>query len=175
MSEDPDRLGEEDLEALLRRLAPNPLDVGLVSELNRERERLAYERELSPVRIQWGRVLPLTLVCTIVMFGFALHRYGDRLRDRAGQPAPDSLATAPTATEPAFPTTDAGPHFVPVSAHGTIVNASSGGVIETEEGPRQRLNVEYRDAFHWHDPDSGTNIRFFRPRTEEIIVPLPTD
>ena len=40
---------------------------------------------------------------------------------------------------------------------------------------RERMSVEYRDAYHWHDPETGTNIRFFKPRSEEVIVPLQTD
>lgn len=56
-----------------------------------------------------------------------------------------------------------------------LPSVSSAGVIQTEEGPRQRLNFQYEDAYHRHDPASGTNIRFFQPRSEEVIVPLQTD
>jgi hypothetical protein len=178
MSEDSDRLDEEELESLLRRLQPTPLDVGLVSDLNRERERLAFEQSLGPSRVQWTRVVPLVLVGSVVMFGFALHRFGERLRTEA---SPTSLAAS--AEEPSPRSVDGGaappvlddPRFLPLSSHGTVVNTSSGGVVETESGPAERLSVEFRDAFHWHDPDTGTNIRLFRPRTEEIIVPLTTD
>jgi hypothetical protein len=185
MNGDRDKRNEdEELEALLRGLVPNPLDVGFVASLHREREQAVSGLDQSPSRIQWGRVIPLTLVCTVVMFLSALHRYGDRLGQEAsaggqrtaGTTTPAGApvnATAAVAESPGLPTPDS--RFVPVSSHGTIMNTSSGGLIETEHGPRQRLNIEYRDAYHWHDPESGTNIRFFRPRSEEVIVPLPSN
>jgi hypothetical protein len=37
------------------------------------------------------------------------------------------------------------------------------------------MKLEYRDAYHWHDPETGTSIRYFQPRSEEVIIPLPTD
>ena len=170
---------DEELEALLRGLVPTPLDVEFVSSLHREREQLVSERDQGPARMQWSRVIPLMLVCTVVMFGYALYRYGDRLGETTQIEEGSGLASSATVKASAatdlsgVPVPDS--RFVPVSSHGTIVNTSSGGLVETEEGPRQRLNIEYRDAYHWHDPESGTNIRFFRPRSEEVIVPLPAD
>ena len=181
MSEDPDKLDEEELESLLRRLRPSPLDVGRVAEYNRERERVLLERSLAPSKMQWSRVVPLVLVGTVAMFGFALHRYGERLRleGASASTPPPAAATLVRSEEKALPSSVPvaldDPRFLPVSVHGTVVNTSSGGVVETESGPRERLSIEYRDAFHWHDPESGTNVRLFRPRTEEFVVPLPTD
>jgi hypothetical protein len=185
MSGDRDtRDGDEELEALLRGLVPNPLDVGFIAGLNRDREQVLSERGHNPSRMQWSRVIPLTLVCTVVMFLYALYRFGDRLGHpplAADRPATAAATLAGAPSEEAAPGTDPSaitqpdPRFVPVSSHGTILKTSSGGLIETEEGPRQRLNIEYRDAYHWHDPESGTNIRFFRPRNEEVIVPLPAN
>lgn len=180
MSGDRDKRNDnEELEALLRGLVPNPLDVEFVATLHRDREQVFSELDQSPARMQWSRVIPLTLVCTVVMFVYALYRYGDRLGEARQTGAAPHLADAPAKeTSPVRESPGIslpGPSFVPVSSHGTIVNTSSGGLIETEYGPRQRLNIEYNDAYHWHDPESGTNIRFFRPRSEEVIVPLPTD
>lgn len=180
MSGDRDnREQDEELEALLRRLVPTPPSAEFLSELDRTRERVRSGEEESPMRMQWSRVIPLTLVCTVVMFGFALYRYGDRLVE-ARRAAPSAEAAVAVASDTAVAPGDAGlrspgPRFVPVSSHGTIVETSSRGLVETESGPSERLNVEYRDAYHWHDPESGTNIRFFRPRTEEVIVPLPAN
>lgn len=155
----------EDLEALLRNLVPSPLQFDHAADLHRERELFEVARSQSPTQMQWGRLVPLMLVCTVVMFGAALFRYGDRLRGTSSAP---KKAVVQTETSPAVPD-----RFVPVSTHGTILKTSSGGLVETEAGPRERLSIEYQDAYHWHDPESGTNIRFFRPRSEEVIVPLP--
>lgn len=169
MSDDPDRPGKhEDLEALLRNLVPSPLQFDHAADLHRERELFEISRSQDPSQMQWGRLVPLMLVCTVVMFGAALFRYGDRLLASASGAKNDAIVQ----TETAAPVPD---RFVPVSSHGTILKTSSGGLVETEAGPRERLNIEYQDAYHWHDPESGTNIRFFRPRSEEVIVPLPKD
>lgn len=176
MSETPDSRSEhEDLEALLKGLAPSPLDMGFVSELEHARKRLEVQREHSPARMQWARVVPLLILCLVTTFAFALYRYGDRLAEvrdaRIAQlEKSPALASSEGDRVPA-PV----PNFLPVSAHGTVLNTSAGGLIETEEGMRQRLQVEIQDAYHWHDPESGTNIRFFRPRSEEFLVPLPRD
>jgi len=158
----------EDLEALLRKLVPSPLQFDHAADLHRELELFEMARSQSPTQMQWGRLVPLMLVCTVVMFGAALFRYGDRLRGTNDSVPKDAIVQ----TEPPAVIPD---RFVPVSTHGTILKTSSGGLIETEAGPRERLNIEYQDAYHWHDPESGTNIRFFRPRSEEVIVPLPKD
>lgn len=176
MSETPDSRSEhEDLEALLKGLAPSSLDVGFITELERARKRLEVQREHSPARMQWARVVPLLLLCLVTTFVFALYRYGDRLAEgrdaRIAHPeGSPSLASSEEERAPGSV-----PNFLPVSTHGTILNTSAGGLIETDEGMRQRLQVEIQDAYHWHDPESGTNIRFFRPRSEEFLVPLPRD
>lgn len=169
MSDDLDRPGkQENLEDLLRSLVPSPLQFDHVADLRRERERFELAKSQSPAQMQWGRLVPLMLVCTMVMLGAALFRYGDNLRGLSGGAPSETLAQEqPPASAP--------DRFVPVSSHGTILKTSSGGVIDTEAGPRERLNIEYQDAYHWHDPKSGTNIRLFRPRSEEVIVPLPRD
>lgn len=180
MSGDRDKRDEDsELESLLRGLVPSPLEESFAAALHRERERIASADGQDPTRIQWSRVIPLMLVCTVAAFGFALFRYGDRLSEaRRAAPDPDlaevGMPTRSDATELPGPAEPAS-RFVPVSSHGTILNTSSGGLVETDAGPRQRLNIEYQDAYHWHDPESGTNIRFFRPHREEVIVPLPAD
>lgn len=169
MSEERDKHeSNEDLEALLRKLVPAPLQFDHAADLHRERELFEMARSQSPTQMQWGRLVPLMLVCTVVMFGAAIFRYGDRLLGAKDGTPKETIVQ--TETPAAFPD-----RFVPVSTHGTILKTSSGGVVETEAGPRERLNIEYQDAYHWHDPESGTNIRLFRPRSEEVIVPLPKD
>lgn len=172
MSEDPNRRErDEELEALLRQLVPTPLNVDLVEELSRDRERTILIQAQSPTVIQWRRLIPLTLVGSLAMAGFGFLRYGDRFSS-SPEAGGGALPVALVAEPPAGLTGD---RFVPVSSHGFLLNTSSGGVVQTDEGPRQRLNLEYRDAYHWRDPETGTNIRLFQPRSEEVVVPLQTD
>lgn len=171
MSEDANKHGkDEELEALLKKLVPTPLNFDLIVELNCDQERIAREREANAARVRSRRIVPLSVVSAVLMAGFGYMQFGDRL---AGSNDVSAEGGTVVATPVAAPATE--PEYVPVSAHGYLLNTSSAGVIQTDEGPRQRLNLEYEDAYHWHDPASGTNIRFFQPRSEEVIVPLQTD
>lgn len=171
MSEEADKHGkDEELEALLKKLVPGPLNFDLLAELNRDQERIARDRELNSARVQWRRLIPLSIVSAVLMAGFGYLQFGERLAGNRDVPAEGGTVAATPVTPPSTET-----QYVPVSAHGYLLNTSSAGVIQTEEGPRQRLNLEYEDAYHWHDPASGTNIRYFQPRSEEVIVPLQTD
>lgn len=171
MNDDSDRpTSDEELEALLRRLEPMPLQVDFVAELRRDRERIAIAQSHSPAKMQWRRVIPLTLVGTLAMVGFALYQHGATLF-----PVDPPSSEVASAASPLAPAPAAEPQFVPVSMQGYLMKTSAGGVVETEAGPRQKLQVDYQDAYHWHDPASGTNIRYFEPRREEVFVPLSTD
>jgi hypothetical protein len=172
MSEEADKHEkDEELEALLKKLVPSPLQFDLLTELQRDRDRIVEEAaERAPDRLPWRRLVPLSLVSAIAMAGFGYVQFGERL---AGNAAPTKEIVAATPTT--IPANGGEAQFVPVSAQGYLLNTSSGGVIQTKEGPRQRLNLEYEDAYHWHDPASGTNVRLFQPRSEEFIVPLQTD
>lgn len=160
---------DKELEALLRGLVPTRLPVNIRESLHDALDEIeAIEsREASvATRLPWSRLIPLSLACLVAMSGFGYFRYGDRLFP---QERPAEVAATGSLD------TLSGENFVPVSAHGYLLNASSGGVIETEDGPQEKLNLEYHDAYHWRDPDTGTNIRFFRPRSEEVMIPLQTD
>jgi len=175
MSEEADkRKKDEELEALLKKLVPAPLQFDLLTELHCDRDRIADQEQEAPVsdRVPWLRLIPLTLVSAIAMAGFGYVQFGERF---AGTSSPAEETVAIAATPVTIAAKEGEAQFVPVSAQGYLLNTSSGGVIQTEEGPRQRLNLEYEDAYHWHDPASGTNIRLFQPRTEEFIIPLQTD
>lgn len=172
MSEESDRTEKDrELEASLRALVPSRLNVELFSELNRDRERLVVSNDFSPSQLRWKRALPFALIGSLAMAGFGYLRFGDQLAPAAPSPS----TASPVALNQGAAAETLGGSFVPVSSHGFLMNTSSGGVIQTEEGPRERLNLEYRDAYHWHDPASGTNFRIFQPRSEELIVPLQTD
>ena len=183
----PDRNEPEDeLESLLRRLQPSPLDVGQMDDLSREYERVATAQANAPGRIQWKRLIPLVAACGLVMCAVAFYQFGFRFT--RGIPAeqappnlasPSSLTTEKTDATP-FPTDPTNSltsdtisrRFVPVSSRGVLINSSSQGVIETENGLREKLHLEFEDTYHWHDPGTGTNIRIFSPRSEELTVPL---
>ncbi len=175
---------DEDLEALLKGLDPAALDIGIEAELLRECERIASRREPSgsaydPSHIQWRRVIPLTALCCVAMFVLGYMKFRERLpADAAGSAdlpvmTLSDVSIAPPAVEVAAD--GSVDRFQPVSAQGYLLESSSGGVISTPDGPREKMNVEFRDAYHWHDPETGTNIRFFQPRSEEFVVPLQTN
>lgn len=183
----PDRIEPEDeLESLLKRLKPSPLDVGQMDDLSREYERVATAQANAPGRIQWTRIIPLVAACGLVMCAVALYQFGFRFtRGIPAEQAPPTLASpsslntekpdaTPVPTDPTNSlTSDTLSHrFIPVSSGGVLINSSSQGVIETKNGLREKLHLEFEDTYHWHDPGSGTNIRIFSPRSEELTVPL---
>lgn len=170
---------DRELESLLQDLKPDTMNVRLRDSLHREYRITAAEQAHDPTHPQWRKVIPLTVACVIVMLGYASFRFGPDLRrpvQVADTPPVMREVAPPVATETgAIPSAPSAESFLPVSAQGYVVHTASGGVVETDQGPRERVRVEYRDAYHWHDPETGTNIRVFRPRNEEIIVPLQTD
>ncbi len=174
MSEKPEDFHEsqsdEELADLLKKLTPTALNVDLLAELSRDHDRTVANASADPLRPHWRRVIPLTLASCLVMFAYGMFRYGPLL-ERENQNI--SKTTNPVIVpESSGPSLD---RFVPVSAQGYLVNTSSGGVVETEEGPKRIVTLDYEDAYHWHDPETGTNLRFFQPRNEELFVPLEAD
>lgn len=179
MSEEPedsyDARSDAELESLLRKLEPTDLSADFVSELRRDHARIAANAAHDPLRPHWRRVIPLTIVSCLAMIGYGLFQYGPAIpEDEAATVEASSTGLDETTTVPA-PVAPGLDRFVPVSAQGYLIDSSSEGVIETEDGPRRKVKRNYRDAYHWHDPETGTNIRFFQPRNEEVIVPLRTD
>ncbi|MDF1738419.1 MAG: hypothetical protein P1U86_04610 [Verrucomicrobiales bacterium] len=177
---------DRDLEALLKGLDPAALDVGVEADLLRDFERVASRIEPSgsaydPNHIQWRRVIPLTAVCCAVMVVLGYMKIRERLPDDvvsvSSEPVPALTLSdeSSSASVPGVPAGESVDRFLPVSAQGYLFESSSGGVISTPDGPREKMNVKYGDAYHWHDPETGTNIRFFQPRSEEIVVPLQTN
>lgn len=161
---------DRELESLLKNLKPNPLEFGLLRELEEDYDTVAAEHFEGRHPSKWKRLVPLAFVGLVGMLAYASYQYGPHLA------APEAVvADSKPVMAPATSSTLESGQFMPVSAQGFLINSSSNGVIETEEGPRERLNLEYRDAYHWHDPATGTSIRYFEPRSEEIIIPLPTD
>lgn len=184
MSENPSQPelpeNDETLESLLKRLEPSKMDLRVRDSLLREQRILAMDRSNDPSRIQWSKVLPLTLACCVAMVLYGSYRYGNVFSDDAEtvdtvaeQRTPVEIDSSPP-SPPASPGARVG-GFLPVSSQEFLINSSSEGVVETEDGPREKMNLEFRDAYHWHDPNTGTNIRYFQPRKEQVIIPLRTD
>ncbi len=170
---DDENFEDRELGSLLRKLEPSPLEVRLLDELHRDHERIAETDWPKKTELRWKRLIPLSFAAIMVFFSYAAFQYAPLL-ERETSPAiaknQPTLETTGSASSP--PVVDG---FLPVSAQGYLVDSAPSGVIETEEGPRQKWNLKFRDAYHWHDPETDTNIRFFEPRNEEMITPLQTD
>lgn len=194
MSENRNHPGEsprdETLESLLRKLEPSAPRDEFVDELLRDQRRIADFDRHAPTTPQWKRLIPLALAGCLAFACYVAFQYrpvfqGEKTTTARAAETPvargSSAADTPrpgAASPPPARSSQAGVpsgSFQPVSAQGYLVDSESGGVVETENGPRERMNLEFRDAYHWHDPRTGTNIRLFRPRNEEVVVPLQTD
>lgn len=165
---------DAELDSLLKKLQPNPLEFEKVRELEAELEIVFADSSPSPngCDLRWHRLIPLALVGALGMLAYASFQY----EAQVAAPVDEAVVEAATSVRPPsmVSSLETG-SFQPVSAQGYLINSSSGGLIETEEGLREKRNLEYRDAYHWHDPETGTSIRYFRPRSEEVIIPLQTD
>ncbi len=165
MSEHSGRHGKnEEFEALLRRLAPTPLEPERLDALFRHvQAQASSDRGRSAARLRWSRVVPFVLVCTMASFGIVLFRYGERFRADAAPPAAEIVSRPDRADAPLS-------RHVP-AARGRMVPASSSeGIVETEEDREHRRSDDH-DVYYWRDPKSGTEIRFFQPRSGETATP----
>lgn len=164
---------DQELETLLKNLQPNPLDFALLRSLEENFEHTSAEHSSQEpeTSLKWHRLIPLSLVGALGMLAYASFHYGPHLNSQSKAVVAESTPIQ----APAMVSSLEGGQFQPVSAQGFLVNSSSAGLVETEAGPQEKMNLEYRDAYHWHDPETGTSIRYFQPRSEEVIIPLQTD
>ncbi|MDF1849702.1 MAG: hypothetical protein P1U85_02630 [Verrucomicrobiales bacterium] len=172
-SPDSPEFEDRELESLLKKLEPSALDVRLLNEFQGDYERIAETEIAEATALRWHRLIPLSIAACVVFASYLAFQYAPLFR---GATTPEVAESRPIAVPGGAPasTSASVEGFVPVSAQGYLIDSSSGGVVDTAEGPREKLNLEYRDAYHWHDPATETNIRYFKPRSEEVIVPLPT-
>ena len=70
---------DKDLESLLKQLKPNPLEFGLLRELEAEYEATVEERAEAPNSLQWKRLAPLAFVGLLGMLAYASYQYGPHL------------------------------------------------------------------------------------------------
>jgi hypothetical protein len=144
----------------------------VATELRLERacqRTLLAERHNSSQR-QLSRALLLALVFFCFLGGYSFYQFNFAANRMT--PPPDSLKLVDTLAPDSSDTVE---RFAPVSSQGYVLRASSGGFIDTEDGPAERVRVEYGNAYHWHDSATGTNLRFFTPSNEEFVVPLSAD
>ncbi len=175
MSEKPEEpdFDFKDLEGQLKKLAPSPLKIDFLEELERDRSRVlsqGFPKEDS--RKQWKRLVPILAAACMMIAGYLYAHFG--INDPASDDA-DALAATVPESEVLPPQNSAiDPRFEPVSAQGYLIQTSSGGIINSDNGPVEKMDLEYRDAYHWRDPETGTNLRIFTPRQESLIVPVDT-
>ena len=174
---------DDDLEAELRRLVPTQLKVNFLDELASDHRRIAMGRASQKQRSRQQWILPAIAGCLVVFGGAVLWKWHpasagvERKTETAALHPPALQLPAPSLTEAPLGDRVFEPveNLVPVSSRGFLIHASSGGIVESELGPRQRFDFRFEDVDLWHDPNTSTNIRVFSPRQETITVPLPID
>ena len=186
----------DDLESQLRRLSPAPPSAAVERRLGRELDALTENRRQN--RVIWMRFAPLAAAACVVLTGAWIlqghlgRQAMEQARAEANSSAtaaeslvensePSSPAPVPASRKfvspPALPSSGvSSDRLVPVSSQQYLRQASQGGVVELSgQTPARELKLEYDDAWHWHDPETGTNVRVFRPREEVLLVPIETD
>ena len=158
------------LEEQLRTLEPAILDVSTELRLERACQRALLTERHNTSQRQLSRALVLALIFFCFLGGYSFYQF--KFSANRVTPTPDSRNLVDTLAPASH---DAVERFAPVSSQGYVLRASSGGFIKTEEGPAERVRVEYGNAYHWHDSATGTNLRFFTPSNEEFVVPLSAD
>ncbi|MEO0415104.1 MAG: hypothetical protein AAF226_09155 [Verrucomicrobiota bacterium] len=154
-----------DLENLLKKQQPSALKPDFTQELMKDQRRLASMRP--DWRGMRPRMLASVLALTILGLGAVTIQ---RLSYQE-----DSIAGNSADSKPPITSAEKKSNFVPVSSERFLLRTSSGGVIESEEGPKQLMDFEYGDSYHWHDPRTRTHIRYFSPSRETRPVELPID
>ncbi len=176
MSEDPKNPGDEELEALLRGIRPAPIETTQLRSLARSLDRAVAERSVTS--IHWKRLVVMAGFCFALSGAFLFNQIGTLRSTKAKQIVSSSNSQSASDTSviaERIANTTAFPEPLPVTSHGTMINASNGGVIQTNEGLRQKIEVETQDAYHWHDAETGTEIHYTEPQREEFLIPLLTD
>ena len=80
MSEDANKHGkDEELEDLLKKLVPTPLNFDMLAELNRDQESIALEREMNSAPVRRHRLIPLSVISAILMAGFGYLQFGEQI------------------------------------------------------------------------------------------------
>jgi len=177
-------MDDRELERQLSKLVPSPLDPECLNDLSSD--RVVAMGRTSGNYVHWKRLISLTLAASFVMVGYVSFRFGKASTRGAGGKSPVEYAKVDRPNSHAGkavanqgritrPFQNDQSRLVPVSSQGYLLKASSGGITQSKDGPVEELNLEYQDSYHWVDPATGTNIHFFTPRNERILVPVITD
>ena len=74
------------LESLLKRLAPNPLDVQLVADLSDESAEVESTPSKQPAKLRWKRVAPLVVLSIAGLVGYGLIALRPLMNDQPSTP-----------------------------------------------------------------------------------------
>ena len=174
-----------ELEKKLGSLRPRGLDDAFESRLLRRMELVDSAQDQQ--RAMWIRFAPvagLSLAVLVIAIGVQSHlrqlagNVDAELPVTAGVSASNHSAETTPAAAPLLPeqVESAAGQFVPVSHQNFLKGAQDAGIIDNGTSiPERRVRLEFEDAWHWHDPETQTNIRVFRPREEVILVPIETN
>ena len=171
-----------EIERSLGVLKPSELKSDFLRELERDQRNMHRTQTAGPGKIVMVRFIPLMAAACLVLVGCLAFQMGAFRSD----PAPtNSVVANSTAPENIVPPEDeylidglpprGGDGFQPVSAQGIIRNASAGGAVQLDESGRlvREMSLEVEDVYHFHNPETKTNIRFYSPR--EVIIMMPVE
>ena len=173
------------IEFLIANQQRNDLDSDGRNGLKRVGRQLdARELDRAERKIVWMRFAPVAAAaCLVLAISFTMREYyrnqaalvTDGADDESENGPPAMTSSPPRVTAPRVTEVQGG-QFVPVSEGNYFRGAAGGAVVGDENGkPVRQWRLEFEDAWHWHDPESETNVRIFRPREEIIQVPVETD
>lgn len=186
---DPEADGFSDLESKLKSLEPSPIKPDFLAELEQDLKRTRQQGRREK-QIMVSRFVPLAAAACFLVLGYLTIQLGFFAQTETGsgvagsQPGPATPASPGTAAPVADPSLVHGlpprsreDRFVPVSAQEYLRNTSTGRVFQVEGtgGFAREVNLEFEDVYHWHDPETSTNIRVITPRAEKIVIPVPVN
>ncbi len=171
---------DDQIEKHLRGLVPSSPKADFFSEMNADYGRIQESKRRSARSATVSlskRVAIMTVGSFALTFGFL------QLRDLrpASTELTNTASSSPTVTIPRLsdrplnPVVSERDGFQPVSAQEYLIDSSSKGLLRTGHGAVEKRELHFRDAYHWHDPKTQTNIRYFVPRAEEVLVPVEVD
>ncbi len=182
MNDDPSQFDEDhefedftDLENSLKSLQPSPLKIDFVAELERDQRNISASKKSESGKVIVARFIPLAVAACLLISGYLALHLGLFDEDAAlPNVAQNEVPAEDADLVNGLPPSSPADHFVPVSAQGFVVKTSLGNVVEDEETGEmaQEENWEILDAYHFHDPETGTNFRQYIPREVKVLNPL---
>ena len=139
-------------------------------------------------KIVWMRFAPVAAAACVVLTSAFLFRDHLLQQQQAAGPKDNSdpSTTTAAASQPAPVLNDNAPvdlpfsqpngRFQPVS-EGTFLHGARDAGIEVDDDGQavRKWQIELENTQHLFDPETNTNIHFFSPQEELILVPVETD